>query len=96
MPKTPPYSEQFKRDAVQLLRSSDRSLEQLAKELGVSRGSLSNWVKQADVNTGKAEGLTSDEREELRRLRRENKVLAEEREILKKVFVAAGAGACAA
>jgi transposase len=84
MPKTPPYSDQFKRDAVQLLRSSDRSLEQLAKELGVSRGSLSNWVKQADVNTGKAEGLTSDEREELRRLRRENKVLAEEREILKK------------
>ena len=84
MPKTPPYSEQFKRDAVQLLRSSGRSLEQLAKELGVSRGSLSNWVKQADVDTGRAEGLTSDEREELRRLRREVKVLAEEREILKK------------
>ena len=94
MPKTPPYSEQFKRDAVQLLRSSDRSVEQLAKELGVSRGSLSNWVKQADVNTGKAEGLTSDEREELRRLRRENKVLAEEREILKKGLSRHGCGQC--
>ncbi|HYU18450.1 MAG TPA: transposase [Chloroflexota bacterium] len=84
MPKVPPYSEQFKRDAVALWRSSGRSLEQLAKELGVSRGSLSNWVKQADVDAGKVEGLTSDEREELRRLRREVKVLAEEREILKK------------
>jgi len=50
----------------------------------VSRGSLANWAGQADVNAGRAEGLTSDEREELRRLRRENKVLAEEREILKK------------
>jgi transposase len=84
MPKVPPYSEQFKRDAVELLRSSGRSLEQLSKELGVSRGSLSNWVKQADVDVGRAEGLSSDEREELRRLRREVKVLAEEREILKK------------
>ncbi len=84
MPKTPPYSEQFKRDAVQLLRSSGRSPTQLAKELGISRGSLANWAQQTDVNAGQAEGLTSDEREELRRLRREVKVLAEEREILKK------------
>ncbi len=84
MPKTPPYSEQFKRDAVQLLRSSGRSPTQLAKELGISRGSLANWVRQSDVNAGQAEGLTSGERDELRRLRREVKVLAEEREILKK------------
>jgi len=52
--------------------------------LGVSRGSLANWAGQADVNAGRAEGLTLDERDELRRLRREVKVLAEEREILKK------------
>ncbi len=84
MPKTPPYSEEFKREAVRLLRSGDRSAAQLAEELGVSRGSLANWAGQADVNAGRAEGLTSDERDELRRLRRENKVLAEEREILKK------------
>ena len=84
MPKTPPYSEEFKREAVRLLRSGDRSAAQLAEELGVSRGSLANWAAQTDVNEGKAEGLTSDERDELRRLRRENKVLAEEREILKK------------
>ncbi len=84
MPKTPPYSEEFKREAVRLSRSSDRSLEQLAKELGIARGSLSNWVKQADVDVGQAEGLTSGERDELRWLRRENKILAEEREILRK------------
>jgi len=67
-----------------LSKASGRSLAQLASELGVSRGSLVNWISQADVNEGKTEGLTSDERDELRRLRREVKVLAEVREILKK------------
>ncbi len=84
MPKTPPYSEEFRRKAVRLLRSSGRSVPQLASELGVSQGSLRNWASQRDVDEGKAEGLRSAEREELRRLRREVKVLAEEREILKK------------
>ena len=84
MSKTPPYSEQFKRDAVELYRTSGRSLQRLADELGISRGSLANWVKQADVDAGRREGLSSDEREELRRLRRELKVVTEEREILKK------------
>jgi transposase len=84
MPKVPPYSKEFKREAVGLLRSSGRSVPQLAKELGVSQGSLRNWASQRDVDASKAPGLTSDERDELRRLRKENKVLAEEREILRK------------
>jgi transposase len=84
MPKVPPYSPEFKREAVQLLRSSGRPIPQLAKELGISPQSVRNWASQRDVDDGRAAGLTSDEREELRRLRREVKVLAEEREILKK------------
>jgi transposase len=95
MPKTPPYSQEFKHEAVQLLRSSGRSIPQLAKELGVLPQSLRNWASQRDVDEGKAAGLSSAERDELRRLRREVKVLAEEREILKKVSLAAGAAASA-
>ena len=84
MPKIPPYSQEFRLEAVRLLRSSGRSVRQLAAELGVSQQTLRNWSVQLDVDQGKAEGLTTPEREELRRLRREVRVLTEEREILKK------------
>jgi len=84
MPKTPLYSLEFRREAVRLLRSSGRSVPQLAGELGVSEQSLRNWRRQLAVDEGRAPGLSSDEREELRRLRREVKTLTEEREILKK------------
>jgi transposase len=84
MPKTPPYSSEFRAEAVRLLRSSGRPIPQLSKELGVSEQSLRNWSRQVEVDDGRAPGLTTDEREELRRLRREVKTLAEEREILKK------------
>jgi len=84
MPKTPPYTLEFRQEAVRLLRSSDRTAPQLAKELGCSAQSLRDWSRQLQVDEGKAEGLSGAERDELRRLRRENKVLAEEREILKK------------
>jgi transposase len=84
MPKTPSYSKEFRREAVQLLRSSGRPVPQLAKELGVAPQSLRNWAAQLAVDEGRSSGLSSDEREELRRLRREVKTLTEEREILKK------------
>jgi transposase len=78
-----PYPMDFRREAVALLKSSGKTVPQLAKELGVSPQSLRNWCRQLDVDEGRASG-TSDEREELRRLRRELKVVTEEREILKK------------
>src|SRR3954468_17443877 len=84
MRKTPPYSPEFRLEAVGLLRSSGRSVPQLARELGCSPQSLRNWAGQLEVDEGRKEGLRSDECEELRRLRRENRILAEERDILKK------------
>jgi transposase len=65
----------FRREAVSLLKRSGKSVPVLAAERGVSPQSLS---RQLDVDAGKAEGLTSDERDELRRLRRENGILTEE------------------
>jgi transposase len=85
MPSIPPYPEEFRRDAVALVRSSEKSIPQLAKELGVSPQSLRNWVKQVELDRGeRGDGLASEEREELRRLRRENRRLEQERDILKK------------
>jgi transposase len=55
---------------------SERSIAQVARDLGVSNQTLRNWIKQADVDAGKREGLTTDEREELRRLRRETELFS--------------------
>ena len=82
-----PYPLEFRREAVELLKRSGKSVAQLAAELGVSPQSLRNWSRRIDVDEGRADGLTSDEREELRRLRREVRTLTEEREILKKAAV---------
>ena len=85
---TPRYTLEFKAEAVRLVRSTpDKPASQIARELGVSDNALRSWLKQAQIDQGELEGLTTEEREELRRLRKENKVLRQEREILKKATV---------
>jgi transposase len=84
---TPHYPPEFKREAVQLYRASGKSISRVAEELGVSTESLRRWVKQHEIDEGEREGLTTSEREELLRLRRENRTLKQEREFLKKAAV---------
>ena len=79
-----PYPPEFRRQMVELVRSG-RTPAELAREFEPSAGAIRNWVKQADRDEGRrSDGVTSDEREELARLRRENKRLRMEQEILKK------------
>jgi transposase len=78
------YTPEFKRQMVDLVRSG-RSPASLSKEFGPTAWSIALWVKQAQRDIGKGDGgLTTAEREELTRLRRENRKLKEEREILSK------------
>ena len=85
MPRThPAYPPEYRRQMVELVRAGS-SAGKLAKEFGLSRGSIRSWVRQADLNEGwRHDGLTTDERNELARLRRENQRLRLEREILAK------------
>lgn len=85
MPRSrPPYSAEFRSQMIELVRSG-RSPDELAKEFEPSGQTIRNWVRQADLDDGRRQdGLTTAEREELSRLRRENKRLREEREILSK------------
>ncbi len=84
----PPYPHEFKTETVRLYQQSGKKLQEIAFDLGISTNSLREWVRRAESNgaaNGKSRmGLSQDEREELRRLQRENRILREEREILKK------------
>jgi transposase len=88
MPKShPPYPEEFRREAVAMVRSG-RPVSEVAAALGVTPQSLRNWVKQTQLDRHERDdGLTSAEREELRRLRRENARLKQERDLLKRAAV---------
>jgi transposase len=80
------YPPEFRAEAIRLARASGKPNTQLAQELGMTTETLRTWLKQADRDGGKRQdGLTTEEREELRRLRREIRILREEREILVKV-----------
>ena len=80
------FSPEFKSEAVQAYRHSGKSLSAAARDLGISESGLRKWVVQTEVDSGSgdANALTTEDQEELRRLRRENRTLRMEREILKK------------
>ncbi|TMR08104.1 transposase [Nonomuraea zeae] len=81
------YPPEFRRQMVELVRAG-RTPEELAKEFQPSAQSIRTWVRQADLDDGRRQdGLTSAEKDELARLRRENKILREEKEILRKAAV---------
>ena len=85
MPRTrPPYPAEFRQQMVQLVKAG-RTPEELSREFEPTAQTIHNWVKQTDLDAGvRSDGLTSSDRDELRKLRRENRQLRVEREILKK------------
>ena len=78
------FSDEFKRDAVEIVNTSDKSIAQVARELGIYDSTLGNWVKQDEINRGVRDGVSTSEREEVTELRRENARLRMERELLKR------------
>jgi transposase len=86
MPKShPPYSAEFRAEALRLVRTSGKTKTAIAQELGVSLEALRDWLRQAELDAGERhDGLTTEELAELRRLRKEVRILREEREILVK------------
>jgi len=79
-----PHPSEFRKRAVELARLREKPIAQIAVDLGISESCLRNWLHQADIDEGKAEGLSTDERAELVRLRRELRVKDMEIEILKR------------
>jgi transposase len=77
-------SPEFRRRAVELARLREKPIAQIAKDLGVAESGLRRWMAQADIDDGKREGLSSDERRELVELRRQKRVLEMEVEILRR------------
>ena len=78
------FTPEFKAQTVELVQSSGKSVAEVCRDLDLTETAVRRWMAQADIDAGRRDGLTTAEREELSRLRRENRVLREERDILKK------------
>ena len=79
-----PYPKEFRDDVVAVARQGQSSLKQVAKDFGISEGSLANWMKQADIEDGRRPGLTDSDRNELRELKKRNRLLEQENEVLRR------------
>ena len=82
MPK--PYPKEFRDDVVAVARTGEAPLNQIAKDFGISEGCLHNWLKKADVDDGVRAGVTDGERAELRELKKRNRLLEQENEVLRR------------
>lgn len=82
MPK--PYPQEFRDDVVAVARRGDAPLKQIAKDFGISESCLTNWLKAADVEDGTRAGTTREQSAELRELRKRNRLLEQENEVLRK------------
>jgi transposase len=82
------FPPEYKAEVVELIRTTGKTVGQVARELDLTGTAVRQWVRQADLDPGRrSDGLTTVERDELRRLRQENRDLREEREILRKAAV---------
>src|SRR5690348_14357451 len=78
------FTREFKAEIVEACRRGDRSIGQVARDFDLTETAVREWIKQADIDDGHRDGLTSDEREELSRLRRENRRLQSDVDLLKR------------
>ena len=78
------FTDEFKAEVVELVRQPGNSAASVARDFDLSETAVRAWVKQADIDDGHRDGMTTAERAELAQLRRENRVLREERDILKR------------
>jgi len=81
------FSDEYKAEVVELCRTSGKSISEVAGDLGLTVSAVRRWVAQADIDAGRRPGVTSEEHSELVQLRKENRVLREERDILKRATV---------
>jgi transposase len=82
MPK--PYPQEFRDDVVAVARKGQAPLKQIAKDFGISEGCLSNWMKKADVEDGNRPGVTEKQSAEVRELKKRNRLLEQENEVLRR------------
>ena len=87
-----PYPAEFRRDVVAVARSKQSSMRQVAKDFGISETCLYRWVQRAEIEEGVREGLTEAEQAEIRELRRRNRLLEQENEVLRRAAVYLGQG----
>jgi transposase len=90
MPKA--FPEEFRRDVIAVARRRETSLSQIARDFGISQSCLNRWVKRAEIEEGVREGLTLAEEAEIRELKKRNRLLEQENEVLRRAAIYLGQG----